>query len=195
MKNTRQVIKYDIPFILIILLSKNQYKKIYTKLNNYSLYRSSRWFVMPALKCIYEKSLNKGSRGMQRQQVRATRRSRRRVRTAHFSLLDFKWCLLSLAAAENSKPGEVKMLAKIVAAHAHKHTHKHSWSTWLKDDVEWRNRWTSQQEEQSGEGGKRVRAEREIMSPLTATTTTGKEPTRRTSTTSLSCLKQAIGKG
>lgn len=33
------------------------------------------------------------------------------------------------------------------------------------------------------------------MSPLTATTTTGKEPTRRTSTTSLSCLKQAIGKG
>lgn len=42
----------------------------------------------------------------------------------------------------------------------------------------------------------RVRAEREIMSPLTAaTTTTSKEPTRRTSTTSLSCLKQAKGSG
>lgn len=50
----------------------------------------------------------------------------------------------SLAVAENSKPGEVKMLAKIAAAHAHNntntHTQKRSWSTWLKDDVEWRNR-------------------------------------------------------
>lgn len=48
----------------------------------------------------------------------------------------------SLAVAENSKPGEVKMLAKIAAAHAHNNTNtqKRSWSTWLKDDVEWRNR-------------------------------------------------------
>lgn len=29
----------------------------------------------------------------------------------------------SLAVAENSKPGEVKMLAKIAAAHAHNNTH------------------------------------------------------------------------
>lgn len=32
----------------------------------------------------------------------------------------------SLAVAENSKPGEVKMLAKIAAAHAHNNTNTHT---------------------------------------------------------------------
>lgn len=152
---------------------------------------------MPALNCIYEKSLNKGSRGMQRQQVRASKGSKWRVNTgpatlAHLSLLDFKWCLLWPWRKTQSQE-KWKCWRKLrLLTHTTTHTQKRSWSTWLKDDVEWRNRWTSQQEEQ---GGKRVRAEREIMSPLTATTTTSKEPTRRTSTTSLSCLKQAIGKG
>lgn len=157
---------------------------------------------MPALKCIYEKSLNKGSRGMQRQQVRASKGCRRRVNTgpamlAHLSLLDFKWCLLSgrggkLKARRSENVGENCGCSR-TQQHKHTHTQKRSWSTWLKDDVEWRNRWTSQQEEQRGEEGREACTRWAWNYEPFNSNNNNKQ--RRTSTTSLSCLKQAIGKG
>lgn len=157
---------------------------------------------MPALKCIYEKSLNKGSRGMQRQQVRASKGSKWRVHRgtatlAHLSLLDFKWCLLwpwrKTQSQEKWKCWRKLRLLTHTTTQTHTHTKKRSWSTWLKDDVEWRNRWTSQQEEQRGEEGREACTRWAWNYEPFNSNNNNKQ--RRTSTTSLSCLKQAIGKG
>lgn len=151
---------------------------------------------MPALKCIYEKSLNKGSRGMQRQQVRASKGSKRRVNTgpatlAHLSLLDFKWCLLWPWRKTQSQE-KWKCWRKLrLLTHTTTQTHTHRSAAGALGLKTTSSGGTG---EQASRKGRREACTRWAWNyePFNSN---NNNKQRRTSTTSLSCLKQAIGKG